>query len=62
VNFICEPCRSAEQHTGFGAFNLIKKAHGQCRGRSWCDCQHNPWARCQRSALRTPSSIVIFGS
>lgn len=42
MNFICTPCKAAGViPRDKPLFAVEKKAlHNQCRGGSWCDCQH----------------------
>ncbi len=38
MNFICIPCRVAAD--GKIPLGGPKRGHEQCRGGTWCDCQH----------------------
>lgn len=44
MNFICDPCKSAENviTTTNKLFVLEAKkgVHSKCLGGTWCDCQH----------------------
>lgn len=38
---ICKKCiEGADVKNHFGAFIQKKKLHSQCKGGTWCDCQH----------------------
>lgn len=39
---ICEPCRNAGDISmeTLGGTELKKLFHSECKGGTWCDCQH----------------------
>ena len=42
MNFICQPCRTAADNpiTVNKEEIKMKRPHDNCKGGTWCDCQH----------------------
>lgn len=42
MNFICNPCKDAadDRGTEINALEFKRIRHSECKGATWCDCQH----------------------